>query len=125
MMIVPFTLPHFSARYLERPLGLILPLAAFGTLVGVRIASRAGNDHTAFLCSSGYILAMLAAAAFGHYPNLLPAISGTQNGLTIYNASTTPYGLSIGLVWFIPGMLLVSGYFVFAYRNVLRGSDVY
>jgi cytochrome d ubiquinol oxidase subunit II len=116
---VPFTLPHFSARYLERPLGLILPLTALGTLVGVRIASRAGSDHTAFLYSSGYILAMLAAAAFGHYPNLLPAISGTQNGLTIYNAATTSYGLSIGLVWFIPGMLLVSGYFAFAYRHVL------
>ena len=125
MIIVPFTLPHFSVRYLERPLGLILPLAALGTLVGVRIASRVGSDRTAFLYSSGYILAMLVAAAFGHYPNLLPAISGTQNGLTIYNAATTSYGLSIGLVWFIPGMLLVSGYFVFAYRHVLRGSDVY
>jgi cytochrome bd-type quinol oxidase subunit 2 len=54
-----------------------------------------------------------------------PAISGTQNGLTIYNAATTSYGLSIGLVWFIPGMLLACGYFVFAYRHVLRGSDVY
>jgi hypothetical protein len=61
MIVVPFTQPHFSARYLARSLGLILPLAALGTLVGVRIAGRTGSDRTAFLCSSGYILAMLAA----------------------------------------------------------------
>ena len=46
MIVVPFTLPHFSARYHERPLGLILPLAALGTLVGARIASRAGSDRS-------------------------------------------------------------------------------
>jgi len=118
MIVVPFTLPHFSARYLTRPLGLILPIAALGALVGVRISNGAGSDQSAFLYSSGYILSMLAAAAFGHYPSLLPAIGGAQNGLTIYNASTTSYGLSIGLVWFIPGILLASGYFLFAYRQV-------
>jgi cytochrome bd ubiquinol oxidase subunit II len=117
MIVVPLTLPHFSVRYLTRPLGLILPIAALGALIGVRISNGAGSGQTAFLCSSGYILAMLAAAAFGHYPNLLPAISGTESSLTIYNASTTSYGLSIGLAWFIPGILLVGGYFLFAYRH--------
>jgi cytochrome bd-type quinol oxidase subunit 2 len=62
---------------------------------------------------------MLAAAAFGHYPYLLPAISDGQAGLTIFNASTSNTGLSIGLYWFIPGVMLAAAYFVFAYRNVL------
>jgi cytochrome d ubiquinol oxidase subunit II len=66
---------------------------------------------------------MLAAAAFGHYPYLLPAIGGGQNGLTIYNASASSYGLRIGLVWFIPGLALVGSYFLFAYRHVPERLD--
>ncbi len=122
ILIVPLTLPHFLARYLTHPAGLILPLASFGALAGVKISSASRQDKSAFVYSSGYILAMLAAAAFGHYPNLLPAINGTQSGLTIYNASTTSYGLNIGLVWFVPGILLACGYFIFAYRQVFKAN---
>jgi len=67
---------------------------------------------------------MLASAAFGHYPYLLPSISVTRNGLTIYNASTSSYGLGIGLVWFIPGLALVVSYFLFAYRHVAQRLDI-
>jgi cytochrome bd ubiquinol oxidase subunit II len=119
MIIVPVTVPHFSTRYLSHPLGLIFPLAAFGALASVKISNGRGRDQRAFLSSSGYILAMLAAAAFGHYPNLLPAISGTQSGLTIYNVATTSYGLNVGLVWFLPGILLACGYSTLAYRHAL------
>jgi cytochrome d ubiquinol oxidase subunit II len=95
--------------------------------VGIRIATRAGRDAVAFICSCAYILTMLASAAFGHYPYLLPAVSAGQSGLTILNASTSNSGLSIGLYWFIPGMMLAVTYFAFAYRNVLArtGSGEY
>jgi len=39
------------------------------------------------------------------------------NSLTIANASAAPYGLRIGLAWFIPGMVLTGLYFRFAYRS--------
>ena len=65
---------------------------------------------------------MLAAAAFGHYLDLLPATDGGPAGLTIFNAATAESGLSIALGWFIPGVMLVIGYFVFAYRRLLTGT---
>ena len=34
-----------------------------------------------------------------------------------YGAAAAPYGLRIGLMWFIPGMLLTAGYFTYTYRN--------
>jgi cytochrome bd-type quinol oxidase subunit 2 len=37
--------------------------------------------------------------------------------LTVYNAAAAPYGLKVGLAWFIPGMLLTTGYFVYTYRS--------
>ena len=119
VLIVPLIRPHFASRYAAHPWGLVFPILAFAGLVGIRIVTRAGRDAVAFICSCAYILTMLASAAFGHYPYLLPAISEGQPGLTIFNASTSGSGLSIALYWFIPGMMLVAAYFVFAYRNVL------
>lgn len=123
LIIVPATLADFGRRYAARQWGFIFPIAALGSLAGVKVLNRAGRDPAAFLCSCAYVLTMLAAAAFGHYPYLLPAISRGQNGLTIYNASASNYGLRIGLVWFIPGLALVASYFLFAYRHVLERLD--
>lgn len=127
VLIVPLIRTHFTSRYAAHPWALIFPILAIAGLVGIRIVSRAGRDAVAFICSCAYILGMLAAAAFGHYPYLLPAIDEGQAGLTIFNASTSGSGLSIGLYWFIPGVMLAAGYFVFAYRNVLArtGSGDY
>lgn len=123
LVIVPLILPHFARRYTTHPWGLLFPLVAAAGLAGVKIATRAARDAAAFLCSCAYIVAMLAAAAFGHYPYLLPAISDRQAGLTIFNASTSYSGLSIGLYWFIPGVMLAAAYFVSAYRHLLARSD--
>lgn len=118
MIVVPITLLHFALRYEARPWGLIFPVATFASLAGVKVLNRAGRDSATFLCSCSYVLTMLAAAGFGHYPYLLPSISDAYDGLTIYNASASSYGLRIGLIWFIPGLTLITLYFLFAYRHV-------
>jgi len=123
LLIVPLTLPHFARRYAARPWGFIFPVAALGSLAGVKVSGRSDRDPAGFLFSCGYVLTMLASAAFGHYPYLLPSISVTHDGLTIYNASASSYGLRIGLVWFIPGLALVGSYLVFAYRHVAERLD--
>ncbi|MEK7408354.1 MAG: hypothetical protein AAB225_25055 [Acidobacteriota bacterium] len=48
---------------------------------------------------------------------MLPANTDPRFGLTVYNAAAGAYGLKIGLAWWIPGMLLASGYTVFAYHR--------
>jgi len=49
----------------------------------------------------------------------LPAPAGTDPALslTINNAAAGSYGLGIGLAWWLPGMLLASGYAIFTYRR--------
>jgi cytochrome bd-type quinol oxidase subunit 2 len=37
--------------------------------------------------------------------------------MTIFNSRAPLYSLQIGLVWFIPGMLLAAGYFTYTYRS--------
>jgi cytochrome d ubiquinol oxidase subunit II len=58
---------------------------------------------------------MLASAASGLYPMVLPAVN-PANSLTITNASSSLYGQTVGLVWWIIGMILAIVYFVLTYR---------
>jgi cytochrome d ubiquinol oxidase subunit II len=60
---------------------------------------------------------MLTSVVFGVYPYVLPACTNPAYSLTIYNASAPRYGLRIGLVWWVIGIALASGYFVFLYRH--------
>jgi cytochrome bd-type quinol oxidase subunit 2 len=60
---------------------------------------------------------MLTSAAFGIYPYVLPSNADASLGLTVHNSAAPLYGLQIGLIWFIPGMLLACGYFVYTYRS--------
>ena len=102
----------------------LLPLAA----VSIAIAGWAKGDRTRFLASSGFIVAMLVGAVLGVYPYVLPSNGDPQFSLTIYNASAAPYGLSIGLKWFIPGIILAAGYFFYVYRHFagkVRSEDGY
>ena len=70
-----------------------------------------------FLGSCAYLVGILTSAAFGVFPYVLPGRPNAGLSLTIYNAATSHYGLTVGLMWWIPGMLLALGYIVFTYRH--------
>jgi cytochrome d ubiquinol oxidase subunit II len=86
-------------------------------LIGVRSAIARAADRAAFLCSALYLAAMLASAAFSVYPYVLPAVTGPAYALTVRNAAASPYGLRIGLLWWVPGVLLACAYSAFTYRR--------
>ena len=75
-----------------------------------------GRDWPAFLFSSAYIVGTLGGAAFSMYPVLLPASSDPRYSLTIHNAKTGAYSMSVGLIWWLIGTALAIGYFTFLYR---------
>lgn len=64
---------------------------------------------------------MLTGAAFMMYPLLLPASTNPSYSLTIHNAKTGAYSLTVGLVWWLIGIALAVGYFAFLYRS-FRGK---
>jgi cytochrome d ubiquinol oxidase subunit II len=64
---------------------------------------------------------MLVGAAFGLYPELLPASTGPGYGLTIYNSAASRHGLAVGLAWWSLGTILALGYFFYIYRS-FRGK---
>ena len=109
--------PLLQASFTARPWGWVFPLLAVMALLAAGLMNRRLWEREAFLASSLFLAAMLVCAAFGLYPCVLPSNGDPAHSLTIANAAAAPYGLRIGLVWFIPGMLLVAVYFVYAYRS--------
>jgi len=105
--------PNIARSFHAHPWGYAFPLLALIGLVGIKFLP----NRDAFLASCLFILGMLTSAAFGLYPYLLPSNGDHSLGLTVYNTAASPYGLTVGLVWFIPGVLLALGYFAYTYRS--------
>jgi cytochrome bd ubiquinol oxidase subunit II len=120
-VIVTFTtfrlLPFGLMRFRVHPFGFVFPLLAIVGLLGVKRSLRAKQEAFAFAASCAYIIGMLTSVAFTLYPDVLPATTGLANNLTVANAKAADYGLKIGLIWWLIGMLLAVSYTIFSYRN--------
>ncbi|HEX6044778.1 MAG TPA: cytochrome d ubiquinol oxidase subunit II [Pyrinomonadaceae bacterium] len=117
LYVRPAVLDNFRLR----PWGWIIPLAVLLSLGLMRKFASAGRFSAAFFASTTYIAGMLGGAAFAMYPYLLPANTDPAYSLTIYNAKTGAYSLSVGLIWWGLGMVLAIAYFTFVYRS-FRGK---
>jgi cytochrome bd ubiquinol oxidase subunit II len=113
--------PELLSNYRQYPILFIVPVAVAASLAAMFGFRRRGNDKAAFLASSTYLVFMLVGAAAAVYPNLLLSTTDPALNITVHNAATGSYALSIGLIVWIPGMILALGYFVFIYR-MFRGK---
>jgi cytochrome d ubiquinol oxidase subunit II len=109
--------PQVSANLYLRPWGYVLPALALAGLLSARRYIALGEDLKAFFGSCAYLLGMLTSVVFGLYPYVLPASTNPAYALSVHNAKAADYGLRIGLVWWIIGMVLAAAYFVFLYRH--------
>jgi cytochrome bd ubiquinol oxidase subunit II len=120
--------PQIMANFKTWPAGFILPAIAIAGLAGVQFELRRGKELNAFLASCGYLLGMLTSVVFGVYPMVLPARNAAYS-LTITNAKAGDYGLKVGVIWWIIGMVLACGYFFYVYRTfagkISANSDTY
>ncbi len=109
--------PELLANYRAHPVGAVIPMAVVACLGVMGWCIARGRDRGAFVASSCYIAFMLAGAAFALYPVLLPATTGADLSLTVYNAAASRQGLATALVWWSVGMVLACGYFAYVYRH--------
>ena len=112
--IVSFRIqPHLGESFRLRPWGYIFPLLALGGLLSMRLL----RGLQAFLGSCAFIIGMLTSVVFGVYPYVLPSNGDPSLSLTVYGAAAPRYGLEVGLMWFVPGIALAAGYFIYTYRS--------
>jgi cytochrome d ubiquinol oxidase subunit II len=116
-----YAVPGILTNYSRWPIGYLVPFVVISSLMFMYFAHSRRNEKGAFLASSLYIIAMLVGAVFALYPKVLPASTGSQYDLTIYNSATGAHGMAVGFVWWTLGMILAAVYFVFVYR-MFRGK---
>src|SRR6185436_17904095 len=113
----------FQDALRARPWGVLFPALTLGGLVVALILRQRGKPMGAYLSSCVALLAALATAAVGMFPNILPA-RDPRYALSIYDAAVSRDGLVTALWWWVPGILLVSCYFGFihAYNRKQSGA---
>lgn len=109
--------PHLAQQFADYPFGFVFPAIAIAGLAGTFWFSLRGRDCNAFLSSCAYLLGMLTSVVFGVYPYVLPANTGPEYSLNVWNAAAPKYGLEVGLWWWIPGMILAGVWSWFSYRR--------
>jgi cytochrome d ubiquinol oxidase subunit II len=114
--------PGIIANYNALKIGYLIPILVFASLVGVFLFQRKAKEVAAFVCGSLYLAFMLVGAVYALYPVILPSID-PQYSLTIQNSITSAYALKVGLRWWVVGIVIAIGYFVFLYR-MFRGKVV-
>ena len=115
--LTPFVRPEMLQNFNRFPLGYLLPVFSLAALFGMFYYRARNHDAGAFIASSVFIVGLLASAVFTIFPNLLVATTGASNSLTVYNASASHYGLSVGLIWFPVGITLAATYTFYMYRS--------
>jgi cytochrome d ubiquinol oxidase subunit II len=96
------------------------PLAAAviaSPLLVLRFLGRR-EELPAFLASSAFIASILLLTAGALYPVILPSTVDPRFDLTAHSAASTPYGLALGLAWWIPAMGLAVLYAVHVFRSM-------
>ncbi len=109
-----FVQPNVTESLSARPWGVVFVGLAGAGLIGAHVLRKRGRPLQAFVSSAGYLYGMVALAAIGIYPYVLPGRDPAL-GLTAKAAAAAETGLVMAMYWWIPGMLLACGYFVYLY----------
>jgi cytochrome bd ubiquinol oxidase subunit II len=109
--------PRVKENFVTWPWGIVFPLLAVAGLAGVQFELRKRDEGKAFFASCAYLTGMLTSVVFGVYPMVLPARNPLYS-LTVNGAKAGTYGLKVGMVWWVIGMILAAGYFTFVYRSL-------
>jgi cytochrome bd ubiquinol oxidase subunit II len=108
--------PQIGENFKTWPWGMVFPILAAGGLAGVRWFMTKRDERKMFFASAAYLTGMLTSVVFGVYPMVLPA-RNPMYALTVSGAQAGIYGLKIGLVWWVIGMILAASYFTLVYRS--------
>jgi cytochrome d ubiquinol oxidase subunit II len=120
LMATIYIRPTVLDNYKQHGVGILIPALVLGSLGVMIYAIRKGPDAAkeklAFVASALYIVGMLVGAAFALYPVVLPSSTDPALNLTIYNTAAGQHGLTVGLTWWILGMILALSYFTLLFR---------
>lgn len=113
--VQPRIVPELSAH----PWTVVFPLAAAAGAASSRLLARRGRAAAAFGASCALVGGLFGCAVAGIHPYGLIARDPARSMLA-ESLAADPYAMKVALMWWLPGMALVIGYFVFVHRRLAR-----
>ena len=105
---------------------VVAAVAAVALLAGVALGLR-GRDGWSFTLNGVAIVTAVAALFIALYPNVLPSTTDSAGTLTVSNASSAHYTLTV-MSWvaviFTPVVLAYQGWTYWVFRKRLGRSDI-
>lgn len=108
---------QMGQNLLRHPLWNLAPIGSLSALLGILWWLQQGEWTRSFLASCAYLCGMLACACAAIFPYALPPRGGSP-GILLTDAASSPHELSSALYWWLPGMALVTVYFITMYRSL-------
>jgi len=108
--------PQVTENFTTWQRGTVFPLLALAGAAGVKFEFAKKDKRKAYFCLVRLSDLNANECRVGVYPVVLPACNPVYS-LTATSAKVRVYGLKIGLVWWIIGIILAAGYFAFLYRS--------
>lgn len=96
------------------------PIVAAAGAVASRVMLRRGRRGAAFAGSCALLAGLFACACAGIHPYGLLARDPSRSMLASSMAADA-YAMKVALLWWVPGMMLVLGYFALVHRALARG----
>jgi cytochrome d ubiquinol oxidase subunit II len=107
--------------------GIALSVLAAAALAGAVPLTRARREGWAFTATGATIVLAVAALFVTLFPNVMPSSLDPAGTLTVTNASSTPYTLTV-MTWvavaFTPIVLIYQGWTYWVFRRRLKLSDI-
>jgi cytochrome d ubiquinol oxidase subunit II len=104
--IVPTALDNFF----DKPYLIIFPLIFFIGIIGMFNVKNFKKERTGFIFSTFIVLGGITSSLASLFPKVLPSTNNINEDLTIYNTSTSDYGLSVSAAWVVVGVILLIVY---------------
>lgn len=108
--------PNSFDNFADKPYLIVFPIIYLLGLVGLFFIKRIKKELYGFVLSTLLIVGGITSSLASIFPVILPSINDVHEPLTIYNTSTSEYGLSVALTWGIIGCILVIVYMIIQKR---------
>ena len=104
-----------------------LVAAVLAALLGVIATIRANREGWAFAFNAIVILGFIGLLFASLFPNVMPSTTAAEYGLTIYNASSSPYTLKVmswAAAFSAPVVLLYQGWTYWVFRQRISTEQI-
>lgn len=108
-------------NYQQWPLTLLAPVSGYAGMVVALLAAYRGKTLSAFVCSSLSITGIIATFGISLFPFILPSSSDLRSGLTVWDATSSHFTLTVMFFATIIMMPIVVAYTSWAFR-IMRGK---